>query len=572
MSNYLQKIIYLTQTDYNTLANGGTVTHGSITLTGLESDYIYLTDGGITDEDMGSYVVAVANGGTGLSTLGTSGQVLKVNSAGTGLEWGSSGGAGTVTSVQVQATSPVQSSTSTAQTSTLNTTISLASAYGDTQNPYGSKTKNYVLAAPSSAAGSPSFRALVADDIPSLTKSKISDFPSTMTPSSHTHGNIQNGGTLQTNDVAIASGDKLVITDSSDSNKVARASASFDGSTTTKALTQKGTFETFYQKPSGGIPGTDLADSYYLASNPSGYTTNTGTVTSVRVQATSPVNSSTSTAQSSTLNTTISLADGYGDTKNPYASKTANYILASPNGSNGAPTFRALVAADLPTVPTTKGGTGLTSIGTAGQVLKVNSGATALEWGEAASSVSSTSSKMVTTTVPNVTSVGSAPTLGTAIDADDITAWNAGSTPTLGTAIDADDITAWSAGAAPTLGTAIDADDITAWSAGSATTAAVADGVLTITAGTAPSLSYTARSIPNVTSVGSAPSLSYTARSIPNVTSVGSVPSLTYTARSIPNITNVGSAPTLGTAITVATGSLDDNASGATVVTSVSSS
>jgi hypothetical protein len=35
----------------------------------------------------------------------------------------------------------------------------------------------------------------------------------------------------------------------------------------------------------------------------------------------------------------------------------------------------------LPTIPTTKGGTGLTTIGTANQVLKVNSGATALEFG-----------------------------------------------------------------------------------------------------------------------------------------------------------------------------------------------
>ena len=67
------------------------------------------------------------------------------------------------------------------------------------------------------------------------------------TPTSHTHGNIQNGGTLQTNDITIASGDKLVVTDSSDSNKVARTSVSFDGSTTSKALTQKGTFETFLQ-------------------------------------------------------------------------------------------------------------------------------------------------------------------------------------------------------------------------------------------------------------------------------------------------------------------------------------
>ena len=56
------------------------------------------------------------------------------------------------------------------------------------------------------------------------TKSQITDFPSSMTPSSHTHGNIQNGGTLQTNDITIASGDKLVVTDSSDSSKVARTS------------------------------------------------------------------------------------------------------------------------------------------------------------------------------------------------------------------------------------------------------------------------------------------------------------------------------------------------------------
>lgn len=79
----------------------------------------------------------------------------------------------------------------------------------------------------------------------SHTKSEISDFPSTMTPSSHTHGNITNAGALQTTDVAIATGDKLVITDASNSSKVARSSLTFDGSTATKALTQKGTFETF---------------------------------------------------------------------------------------------------------------------------------------------------------------------------------------------------------------------------------------------------------------------------------------------------------------------------------------
>jgi hypothetical protein len=68
-----------------------------------------------------------------------------------------------------------------------------------------------------------------------------------------------------------------------------------------------------------------------------------GTVTAVT--ATAPVVSSGGTAPD------ISLASGYGDTQNPYAAKTANYVLASPNGSSGVPTFRALVAADIPALP-----------------------------------------------------------------------------------------------------------------------------------------------------------------------------------------------------------------------------
>ena len=40
-----------------------------------------------------------------------------------------------------------------------------------------------------------------------------------------------------------------------------------------------------------------------------------------------------------------------------------------------------LASSSLPTVPVTKGGTGLTSLGSAGQAIKVNSGANALEFG-----------------------------------------------------------------------------------------------------------------------------------------------------------------------------------------------
>jgi hypothetical protein len=46
--------------------------------------------------------------------------------------------------------------------------------------------------------------------------------------------------------------------------------------------------------------------------------------------------------------TTLALSSGYGDTQNPYTSKTSNYVLAAPNGSAGVPTFRALTTADIP--------------------------------------------------------------------------------------------------------------------------------------------------------------------------------------------------------------------------------
>jgi hypothetical protein len=139
----------------------------------------------------------------------------------------------------------------------------------------------------------------------------------------------------------------------------------------------------------------------YAASNPSGYTSNTGTVTSVAALTlgttgtdvsstvangtTTPVitlniptasatnrgalsaadwttfNSKGSGTVTSVTGTSpvvssggatpaISLAANYGDTQNPFASKTANFVLATPNGTAGVPTFRAIVAADIPTL------------------------------------------------------------------------------------------------------------------------------------------------------------------------------------------------------------------------------
>lgn len=98
-----------------------------------------------------------------------------------------------------------------------------------------------------------------------------------------------------------------------------------------------------------------------------------GTVTSVKIETTSPVTGGSSTATTTSGSYTIALADAYGDTKNPYGSKTKNYVLAAGASANGVPSFRALVSADIPssvalsgtpTAPTASAGTNTTQIAT----------------------------------------------------------------------------------------------------------------------------------------------------------------------------------------------------------------
>ena len=70
-------------------------------------------------------------------------------------------------------------------------------------------------------------------------------FPTSMTPTSHSHGNITNSGTMNPSQITIANNDFIVVGDYSDSTGKITKGPIFDGSTTTKALTPKGTWETF---------------------------------------------------------------------------------------------------------------------------------------------------------------------------------------------------------------------------------------------------------------------------------------------------------------------------------------
>jgi len=341
-----------------TTSGGPITTNGTITLNGT---------------------VNVANGGTGLTSTPANGQIDIGNGTGftrTTLTAGSgvsitngagsvtisATGSGTVTSVT--GTSPVVSSGG----STPN--ISLASGYGDTQNPYASKTANYVLAAPDGSAGVPTFRAVVAADIPTLnqnTTGTAGSVANALTIGTGLSGTSYNGSaavTINNTGVTSLTGTASQVDVSASTGSVTLSlPATINVNTTGTAANVTGVVAVL----NGGTGQTSYTDGQLLIGNSTGNTltkstltagtgisitngggsitinaTNAGAVTSVT--GTSPVVSSGGATPN------ISLASGYGDTQNPYASKTANFFLAAPNGTAGVPTFRAVVAADIPTL------------------------------------------------------------------------------------------------------------------------------------------------------------------------------------------------------------------------------
>lgn len=264
-----------------------------------------------------------ASGGAVALTLppgiGSSGQALTSNGTG-GTSWS------TITAgvSSVSGTSPVVSSGGSTPA------ISLASGYGDTQNPYASKKANNFLAAPNGTAGVPSFRAIVAADIPTLNQ--------------NTTGTASN----VTGTVAIANGGTGAITASAARTNLGATTVGDNLFTLTNPSAV--TFPRF--NADNTVTALNAADFRTAI----GAGTGNGTVTSVT--GTSPV------ASSGGATPAISLSSGYGDTQNPYGSKTANLVLAGPStGAAAAPTFRSLVDDDIPNTLTVSQIPNLTSNG-----------------------------------------------------------------------------------------------------------------------------------------------------------------------------------------------------------------
>lgn len=264
--------------------------------------------------------------------------------------------------------------------------------------------------------------------------------------SSHAHGSVTSDGKITATGITLANGDALVVTDSSASHAIKKTSITFDGSTTTQALTKKGTWESFPNPNWNAITGVSS-----ILNKPSIVNAIDGVNGVVTLK--------TTTIGSATAGTNISADDITTWTTNTPTQVTKKTVVTS------------VTPATVVTGGTKTGIPNVTGVGTLPSLsYTAKTVGSASGWSQGSMTEATYSNGILQITT------GTLPTLTiTNVDCDDITAWTSGTTPTLGTAISA----------------------YTALTTGAAATVSTGDSV-TVTAGVAASLSYTSRSIPNV--------------------------------------------------------------------------
>jgi hypothetical protein len=473
-----------------TTPSGGTGGSGTVTSVTLAagSNAISVSGSPITssgtitvDVDQANLNLAVmggtlgtTQGGTGLTTLGSAGQVLTVNSGGNGLVWSSVAGTGTVTSVSLTAGSNLVSvsgspiTTSGAITVDVNpgnfNLAALGGTLGTTQGGTGlttlgsagqmlvvnSSTNGFTYATPN--AGTVTSVALTANsnkvtitgsaitssgtygidvntanmDISTMTGTLATTHGGTGLTSIGSAGQIltvnsggnglvwatpTNSGTVTS--VALAAGSNKVTVSGSpitsngtltvDVNPANISLTALGGTLGTSqggtGLTSVGTANQFLQVNNGG---TGLQYTSLTAANVSGLA-NVATSGSYTDLINTPAAYSLPVASSSVLGGVMvgsglainsgvlsATATGTVTSVGITAGSSKVSVTGGPVTTNGSITVDVVpsnisLTALAGTLATTQGGTGLTTIGTAGQVLTVNTAGTALQWSTPAS-------------------------------------------------------------------------------------------------------------------------------------------------------------------------------------------
>jgi len=371
-----------------------TASTGSVQEVSLDNS-IKLTTAGILYADSS---LAIWNAsrflGRALSpTAPTAGQILKWN----GATWAPAAddNSGTLTSVGL--TLP----------SIFSVTNSPLTANGTIAATLQSQTANTVFAAPNGSAGAPTFRTLVAADIPALPFSNITG----IVPIAQGGTNLSTvgaAGTVLTSNGTILSyvtpsvtlaGD---VTGASGANVIAAKAVTYakiQDVNTQKILGR-------YTASTGSVQEVSLDNSIKLTTAGILYADsslaiwNASRLLGRSLSPTAPTvgqilkwNGATwgSVSDDGLTSVGLTLPSIFSVTNSPLTangtiaatlqSQTANTVFAAPNGSAGAPTFRTLAAADIPAlpfsnitgiVPIAQGGTNLSAVGAAGTVLTSN--------------------------------------------------------------------------------------------------------------------------------------------------------------------------------------------------------
>lgn len=209
-------------------SNGAiTVTKGSTFLTGITSSQVTTALG---------YTPYNSTNPNGYTT--NTGTVTKVT-AGTGLSIGTTAGGNFTTSGTINHTNSVTAQTTQAVYPIKIDAQGHISAYGSavTIPTVPSNIVNTITTTAGAHTAITSQKGNVSFNVPT-TAAHVG-----AATSDHTHGNITNGGDITATAPTIASGDQIIINDHS-ASKITNG-PTFDGSTTTTALTPKGTWESF---------------------------------------------------------------------------------------------------------------------------------------------------------------------------------------------------------------------------------------------------------------------------------------------------------------------------------------